>query len=140
MNIDNTNFISLDLSTGRVVQSKIPSTILNPDEIGVTTKEILVQLSEAKKVAVLFNKVTDGSAYSLAAKIRENTRGVELHAIGSINQEFSYFLKRSGFDIAHFNCTPNRPLKILNHEESLSVLNPFKKHYQNGEDGSEGLF
>ena len=75
-------------------------------------------------------KFTEGRGYSLAMRIKEKKFCNFLHAIGKINQELSYFLKRSGFDFAHF------PFKKFSHKQQGKPLNyneiiqPFSHHYQ----------
>ena len=140
MTLHDTKIITLNLNTGELVETKIPTKVLDPDKVGVKTSEISKEVLEEKNIAISFSKMTDGRAYSLAAKIKEIANGIEIHAIGKINQEICYFLKRSGFDIAHFESNSEESIFIKEREELASILNPFKKHYQSGKDNSGGLF
>ena len=140
MTLHDTKIITLNLNTGELVETKIPTKVLDPDKVGVKTSEISKEVLEEKSIAISFSKMTDGRAYSLAAKIKEIANGIEIHAIGKINQEICYFLKRSGFDIAHFEFNSEESIFVKEREELDSILNPFKKHYQSGKDNSGGLF
>ena len=140
MTLHDTKIITLNLNTGELVETKIPTKVLDPDKVGVKTSEISKEVLEEKNIAISFSKMTDGRAYSLAAKIKEIANGIEIHAIGKINQEICYFLKRSGFDIAHFEFNSEESIFVKEREELDSILNPFKKHYQSGKDNSGGLF
>ena len=140
MILNDTRTISLNLITGELIETKVPTKILDPEIVGVESKIILDEISGHKDIAISFKKMTDGSAYSLAAKIKEMTREIELHAVGKINQEICYFLKRSGFQVAHFDSSSDKSVFIQNTEELDSVINPFSEHYQPGKDNSEGVF
>ena len=140
MTLHDTKIITINLITGELAETKIPAKVLDPDKVGVTTTEISKEVLEEKSIAISFSKMTDGRAYSLAAKIKEIADGIEIHAIGKINQEICYFLKRSGFDIAHFEFNSEESIFVKEREELASILNPFKNHYQSGKDNSGGLF
>ena len=140
MTLYDTKIITINLITGELVETKIPTKVLDPDKVGVRTSEISKEVLEEKNIAISFSKMTDGRAYSLAAKIKEIADGIEIHAIGKINQEICYFLKRSGFDIAHFESNSEGSIFVKEREELASILNPFKNHYQAGKDNSGGLF
>ena len=86
MTLHDRKIISLNLITGELVETKIPTKILDPDKVGVRTSEISKEVLEEKSIAISFSKMTDGKAYSLAAKIKEIADGIEIHAIGKINQ------------------------------------------------------
>ena len=140
MTLHDRKIISLNLITGELVETKIPTKILEPYKVGVRTSEISSEVLEEKTIAISFSKMTDGRAYSLAAKIKEIAEGIEIHAIGKINQEICYFLKRSGFHTAHFESNSGESIFIKEREELASILNPFNNHYQSGKDNSGGLF
>ena len=140
MTLHDTKIISLNLITGELVETKIPKKVLDPGNVGVRTVEISKEVLGEKSIAISFTKMTDGRAYSLAAKIKEIAGSTKIHAIGKINQEVCYFLKRSGFDIAHFESNSEESIFIKEREELASILNPFNNHYQSGKDNSGGLF
>ena len=123
-----------------MVKTKMPTKILYPDKIGITSQEIFEEISGEESLAISFEKMTDGRAYSLAAKIKEMAEHIELHAIGKINQEICYFLKRSGFKIAHFEVISTESIFIKEPHELALILNPFDEHYQAGKDNSEGIY
>jgi len=140
MTLHDRKIISLNLITGELVETKIPTKIIDPDKVGVGTSEISKEVFKEKRIAISFSKMTDGRAYSLAAKIKEIAESIEIHAIGKINQEICYFLKRSGFNTAHFESNSEESIFIKDREELTSILNPFNNHYQSGKDKSGGLF
>ena len=140
MTLHDRKIISLNLITGELVETKIPTKIIDPDKVGVGTSEISKEVFKEKRIAISFSKMTDGRAYSLAAKIKEIAESIEIHAIGKINQEICYFLKRSGFNTAHFESNSEELNFIKDREELTSILNPFNNHYQSGKDNSGGLF
>ena len=140
MILNDTKIISINLITGEIVETNIPTKILDPDEIGIASSEIVKEISGQKTVAISFKKMVDGSAYSLAAKIKEIADDVELHAVGEINLEICYFLKRSGFRIAHFDIFSEESVFVKEPREMASILNPFDEHYQSGNDNSKGIY
>ena len=140
LQLNNIKPISLCLITGKIVKKTIPKKILDPEKIGVTSSEILEEISRQKSIAISFSKMTDGRAYSLAAKIKEMAEDVELHATGKINQEICYFLKRSGFKIAHFDVIPDKSTFVKGRKELALILTPFNEHYQAGKDNSKGIY
>jgi uncharacterized protein (DUF934 family) len=87
------------------------------------------QLSDADVIAIKFDKFADGRSYSIAARLRESGYRGELHAIGDINQELVFMLRRVGF--THFHI-PNPGTAVL----APHILEPFAGYYQAAQDGS----
>ena len=114
--------------------------IENTEAPAIEKTEIVKEISGQKTIAISFKKMVDGSAYSLAAKIKEIADDVELHAVGKINLEICYFLKRSGFRIAHFDIFSEESVFVKEPREMASILNPFDEHYQSGNDNSKGIY
>ncbi len=125
---------AINLLTGKGSNLKVPAMILDPSEMWENSYQIIMSEENISHIAINFLTFTDGRGYSLAARIKEKKLIKYVHAIGEINEELSYFLKRSGFDIAHF------PIKgQLNRVEGMTkrlkkILNPFSDHYQVGND------
>ena len=124
------NYQTVNLHNGEIVISEIPDVILNSSDKWSDCYDKLKKIEPTPNLAISFEKFTDGRGYSLAMRIKEKKFCNFLHAIGEINQELSYFLKRSGFDFAHF------PFKKFNHKQQGKPLNyneiiqPFSHHYQ----------
>ena len=130
------NIISICLKSSQIIKSKIPKI-----SIAIEEHERLISYNEAlTEVLLLFNTVTDGRAFSIAAKTKEVNPHIKLHAGGAINEELCYFLKRSGFDIAHFERDENKFFLYQNPSELYNLINPFKSHYQFGNDKSQGKY
>ena len=130
------NIISICLRSSRVIKSKIPKI-----SISIEDHEKLINSNETlTEVLLLFNTVTDGRAFSIAAKTKEVNPHIKLHAGGAVNEELCYFLKRSGFDIAHFEKDEKKLFLYQNSSELYNLINPFKYHYQVGNDKSQGKY
>jgi uncharacterized protein (DUF934 family) len=130
------NIISICLKRSQVIKSTIPKI-----SIAIEDHERLINSNETlTEVLLLFNTVTDGRAFSIAAKTKEVNPHIKLHAGGAINEELCYFLKRSGFDIAHFERDENKFFLYQNPFELYNLINPFKSHYQFGNDKSQGKY
>ena len=130
------NIISICLKRSQVIKSAIPKI-----SIAIEDHERLINSNETLTEALLlFNTVTDGRAFSIAAKTKEVNPHIKLHAGGAINEELCYFLKRSGFDIAHFERDENKFFLYQNPSELYNLINPFKSHYQFGNDKSQGKY
>lgn len=127
---------SLDLVSGRRIEISQPDLILDPSE---SWQKNLQLLQGHSKVGVWFSKSVDGRGFSLGARIREAFSDIELHALGPIHADMTYFFRRCGFDVCHL------PLQaqILIDSKTLtidqSLLRPFSCHYQTGADGESGL-
>ena len=74
-------------------------------------------------MGIKFSKFADGRAYSIAARLREAGFQGELHAVGDINQELLFLLKRVGFTHAHI---PDPGVTHL----ATSIVTPFAGHYR----------
>ena len=107
-------------------------TIFNRTEPGTPTdylRNILATHSEQSAIGIRFDKFTDGRSYSIASRLRETGYSGELHALGDINQELVFLLRRVGF--THFHI-PDPGTATL----SAEILEPFNGYYQAGSDGS----
>jgi uncharacterized protein (DUF934 family) len=130
------NIISICLKSSQIIKSKIPKI-----SIAIEEHERLISYNEAlTEVLLLFNTVTDGRAFSIAAKTKEVNPHIKLHAGGAVNEELCYFLKRSGFDVAHFERDEKKFFLYQNPSELYNLINPFKYHYQFGNDKSQGKY
>ena len=130
------NIISICLKRSQVIKAKIPKI-----SIAIEEHEKLINSNKTlTEVLLLFNTVTDGRAFSIAAKTKEVNPHIKLHAGGAINEELCYFLKRSGFDIAHFERDEKKFFLYQNPSELYNLINPFKCHYQFGNDKSQGKY
>ena len=86
-------------------------------------------IAQAPAIGIQFGKFTDGRSYSVAARLREAGFAGDLHALGDINQEVVFLLKRVGF--THFHIPDPGHAQLPD-----SILTPFGGHYQAGSDGS----
>ena len=112
--------------------------IVDPDEViaandGQTVTQRVASLASAiahaPAIGIRFEKFTDGRSYSVAARLREAGFAGDLHALGEINQEVVFLLKRVGF--THFHIPDPGDAQLPD-----SILTPFGGHYQAGSDGS----
>ncbi len=85
--------------------------------------------AQTNTIGIRFEKFTDGRPYSIAARLREAGFTGDLHAMGDINQEVIFILKRVGF--THFHI-PDPGTPIL----AKDIVTPFAGHYQAAQDGS----
>lgn len=127
-----------DLNGQRLAHAPELTRIIDPDSIiagndGKTVTQrvaaLVTELATAPAIGVRFGKFTDGRSYSVAARLREAGFGGELHALGDINQEVVFLLKRVGF--THFHIPDPGHVSLPD-----SILTPFGGHYQAGLDGS----
>lgn len=105
-------------------------TIFNRSEAGTVTsylRALLVKQNSPIAVGVRFDKFTDGRSYSIASRLREIGYTGELHAMGDINQELIFLLRRVGF--THFHI-PDPGANVLPTE----IVNPLNGYYQAGAD------
>ena len=100
-----------------------------PGTITTYLRNILADHRERTSIGVRFEKFTDGRSYSIASRLREAGYAGELHALGDINQELVFLLRRAGF--THFHL-PDTGIDQLAPE----VLEPFNGYYQAGSDGT----
>lgn len=108
-------------------------TIFNRSDLRTVTTHLrsmlAAQATQPEAIGVRFNKFTDGRSYSIASRLREIGYAGELHALGDINQELVFLLRRVGF--THFHL-PEPGTTTLAPE----LIEPFKGYYQAGSDGS----
>jgi uncharacterized protein (DUF934 family) len=88
------------------------------------------QDSPPNAIGIRFEKFTDGRSYSIASRLREIGYTGELHALGDINQELVFLLRRVGF--THFHI-PDPGTEAL----APTILEPFDGYYQAGTDGTK---
>ncbi len=127
-----------DLNGHRVATPTELARIIDPDDVvaardGQTVSQRIAalasEIAHAPAIGIRFGKFTDGRSYSVAARLRESGFTGELHALGEINQEVVFLLKRVGF--THFHIPdPGHP------QLPDTILTPFGGHYQAGSDGS----
>jgi uncharacterized protein (DUF934 family) len=107
--------------------------ILSRTETGTVTtylKGVLATYdTQPTAIGIQFDKFTDGRSYSIASRLREIGYTGELHALGDINQELVFLLRRVGF--THFHL-PDPGTPTLAPE----IFEPFNGYYQAGSDGS----
>jgi len=113
------------------------NTIFNRSEAGTVTTYLRGVLAaqdiQPIAIGVLFDKFTDGRSYSIASRLREIGYAGELHALGDINQELVFLLRRVGF--THFHIPDPGALTL-----TAEILEPFKGYYQAGSDGTQALW
>lgn len=80
-------------------------------------------------IGIKFDKFADGRSYSIAARLREAGYSGALHALGDINQELVFMLKRVGF--THFHLPDPGTAEL-----EPDILEPFAGHYQAAQDGT----
>ena len=128
-----------DVSGHQVLQPHDPTQVIEPArfiaELGAATlsekvQELADQKNDADAIAIRFDKFADGRSYSIAARLRESGFKGELHALGDINQELVFMLRRVGF--THFHI-PNPGTDVL----PAHILEPFTGYYQAAQDGSK---
>lgn len=129
-----------DLTGERVAHASTLALVLETDaifsrsEAGTVTSYLrgvlAAQDSQPTAIGIRFEKFTDGRSYSIASRLREIGYAGELHALGDINQELVFLLRRVGF--THFHI-PDPGTEALTTE----VLEPFKGYYQAGSDGTQ---
>jgi uncharacterized protein (DUF934 family) len=128
-----------DLTGQRVTHATTLALVLETEaifgrsEAGTVTTHLrsllAAQTKQPEAIGVRFDKFTDGRSYSIASRLREIGYAGELHALGDINQELVFLLRRVGF--THFHIpdpgTPNL---------APEILEPFNGYYQAGSDGT----
>ena len=128
-----------DLSGKRVVDCLKPTQIIEPAKLissdsGQTISEKIQQIkastTDQDVIGIKFDKFADGRSYSIAARLREAGYVGALHALGDINQELVFMLKRVGF--THFHL-PDPGASEL----APQILAPFAGYYQAAQDGSQ---
>ena len=121
--------INLPIRLDHIIES---AQLIQQQDAGSLTEQIekiAKEFSQAKALGIRFEKFTDGRSYSIAARLREAGFTGELHAMGDINQEVIFILKRVGF--THFHIPdPGTPTLTNN------IIKPFQGHYQAAQDGS----
>ncbi|CAM8631022.1 Uncharacterised conserved protein UCP030820 [Burkholderiales bacterium] len=124
------------LQTGNPLGIKPVSLTLDPSR---DHREQLAQTMGEGEVNIRFDKPTDGRGFTLAARIRERGLPIRLHAVGTIHPDLFYFLRRSGFDVAHVAGRDPASVEALVREQAAQLLKPFGGHYQTAADGRPGL-
>lgn len=128
--------LAICLQTGQPLGIKPVSVTLDPSR---NHREQLAQTMGEREVNIRFDKPTDGRGFTLAARIRERGVPIRLHAVGSIHPDLFYFLRRSGFDVAHVAGRDPISLEVLVRNQAAQLLMPFGAHYQTAADGQRGL-
>jgi len=138
--VENTPAIAVfDMQGKRIARPAMATTIIAPEAMlnsdaamGLTEqlKKIADENRHAPAIGLKFAKFADGRSYSIAARLREAGFAGELHALGDINQELLFLLKRVGFTHAHIPDPGEGDL-------AESVISPFAGFYQAGQDGSK---
>ncbi len=107
--------------------------ILKRSDSGTVTTHLrgilAAHATQPEAIGVRFDKFTDGRSYSIASRLREIGYTGELHALGDINQEIVFLLRRVGF--THFHI-PDPGTATL----APKILEPFNGFYQAGSDGT----
>lgn len=129
-----------DLTGQRVARASTLALVLETDAIfsrsesgTVTTylrAVLAAQDTQPTAIGIRFEKFTDGRSYSIASRLREIGYAGELHALGDINQELVFLLRRVGF--THFHI-PDPGTEAL----AAKILEPFNGYYQAGSDGTK---
>lgn len=99
------------------------------DSLTGRIEKIAKEFKQANAIGIRFEKFTDGRSYSIAARLREAGFSAELHALGEINQEIVFLLKRVGF--THFHIPDPGASELAE-----NILHPFAGHYQGAQDGT----
>ena len=128
------NSQAISLISGEHLEITPPKVTLNPAKKWEDCFEVIKELGITEEISINFATFTDGRGYSLASRIKEQQIVRSIHAVGKITEELAYFLKRSGFDIAHFPIRENSISNKKNTTEINILLNPFSKHYQVGNE------
>lgn len=128
-----------DLSGHQILELKQPTIIIEPaaliaDKNGLSITEkiqtIHANVIPEDIIGIKFDKFADGRSYSIAARLREAGYRGPLHAMGDINQELVFLLRRVGF--THFHL-PDFGTSTL----PFHILEPFAGYYQGAQDGSQ---
>ena len=128
-----------DLSGKRITEVVLPTQVIEPAQLIATDHhqsmtEKVQGIKDALKtddvIGIKFDKFADGRSYSIAARLREAGYTGALHALGDINQELVYLLKRVGF--THFHLPEPGTTELAPH-----ILEPFAGYYQAAQDGSK---
>lgn len=109
-----------------------PAALISQKAEGTLSEQIqriAAQSAHSQAIGIRFEKFTDGRSYSIAARLIEAGYAGELHALGDINQELVFILKRVGF--THFHI-PDPGTSVL----AETILKPFAGFYQAAPDGS----
>ena len=101
----------------------------NGETLSERIERVAKEFTHAKTIGIRFDKFTDGRSYSIAARLREAGCTADLHAMGDINQEIIFLLKRVGF--THFHIPDPGTAELSGH-----ILRPFAGHYQAAQDGT----
>ena len=128
-----------DLSGKRIAEPVFPTQIIEPATfIATNNNQSMTEKIQHLKdtiatydvIGINFDKFADGRSYSIAARLREAGYTGALHALGDINQELVFMLRRVGF--THFHL-PDPGTNEL----APRILEPFAGYYQAAQDGSK---
>lgn len=122
------------LVSGKHLEINPPSVIFDPEKNWDDHLKTIKKMMNIEDISIIFSTFTDGRGYSLAAKLKERRMVKCIHATGKITEELSYYLKRSGFDVAHFPMRKNSIGYEENTSEANKLINPFSNHYQVGNE------
>lgn len=134
----NDSIFIFDLSGKRVSDATLPTQIIEPAKLisdnngqSITKKieGIKTAATAQDVIGIKFDKFADGRSYSIAARLREAGYSGALHALGDINQELVFMLRRVGF--THFHLPNPGTTDLAPH-----ILEPFAGYYQAAQDGS----
>lgn len=126
---------AVELRGGKVIEADVPALVLDPTH---SWEENFQKIQGADSVAIFFPKAVDGRGLSLAARIREISAQIQLHAIGALHVDMIYFLRRCGVDICHL---PEKSKAVVDEQTQAvkkSLLQPFSLHYQQSADSIAG--
>jgi len=128
-----------NLSGKRIAEPVLPTQIIEPATFIAThnnqsmtekIQHIKDTLTTYDIIGIKFDKFADGRSYSIAARLREAGYTGALHALGDINQELVFMLRRVGF--THFHLPDPGTTELTPH-----ILEPFAGYYQAAQDGSK---
>ena len=128
-----------DLSGKRITKPVLPTKIIEPATLIATdnNRSMTEKIQHFKDaittddvIGIKFDKFADGRSYSIAARLREAGYTGALHALGDINQELVFMLRRVGF--THFHLPDPGTTEL-----APNILEPFAGYYQAAQDGSK---
>ena len=130
--------VVFDIKGKRIDHALIPTLVIEPENmlsndtasgLNEHLHKLVQKHATTPAIGIKFAKFADGRAYSIASRLREAGYKGELHALGDINQELMFMIKRVGFSHAHI---PDPGVSAL----PKSIIDPFSGYYQAALDGS----
>ena len=127
-----------DLSGKRLLDTTLPTKVIEPakfiaednqQSMSQKIEKFHAHITEQDVVGIKLDKFADGRSYSIAARLREAGYAGALHAMGDINQELVFMLRRVGF--THFHLPDPGACDI-----APQVVTPFAGYYQAAQDGT----